>query len=56
MASKQLFDELPNGQLVCKPHQLTRCGKCCVDFSFMDEVNELDNDQESDGDELLTEE
>lgn len=29
--------ELPDGKLVCTPHQLVICGKCCVDYSFMEE-------------------
>ncbi|KAK7974012.1 RNase H domain protein [Apiospora arundinis] len=29
--------ELPNGRLVCGPHGLVVCGKCCSDYSFMDE-------------------
>ena len=49
------FIELPDGRLVCSAHKLTVCGKCCVDYSFMDEVLD-DGKEESDGDELLTEE
>lgn len=30
--------ELPDGRLVCGPHGRVWCGKCCVDYSFMDEV------------------
>lgn len=30
--------ELPDGRLVCGPHGLVCCGKCCVDYSFMDDV------------------
>ncbi|KAL4722232.1 hypothetical protein ACLX1H_011012 [Fusarium chlamydosporum] len=30
--------ELPNGRLVCGNHGLVVCGRCCVDYSFMDEV------------------
>ncbi|KAK3358185.1 ribonuclease H-like domain-containing protein [Lasiosphaeria hispida] len=36
--------ELPNGRLVCGPHGLVVCGKCCVDYSFMD-VDSEDEDQ-----------
>lgn len=32
--------ELPDGRLICRPHGLTVCPYCCVDFSFMDEVLE----------------
>jgi hypothetical protein len=49
------FIELTDGRLVCSAHRLTVCGKCCVDYSFMDEVLD-DGKEESDGDELLTEE
>jgi hypothetical protein len=47
--------ELTDGRLVCSTHRLTVCGKCCVDYSFMFEVSD-DGEEESDGDELLTEE
>lgn len=30
--------ELPNGRLVCGPHGLVRCPRCCSDYSFMDDV------------------
>lgn len=30
--------ELPNGRLVCGPHGLVLCGKCCTDYSFMEDV------------------
>ena len=39
-------DELPDGRLVCSDHKLTVCGKCCVDFSFMEEVLDEDNDDD----------
>ncbi|KIX94677.1 uncharacterized protein Z520_09723 [Fonsecaea multimorphosa CBS 102226] len=48
--------ELPDGRLVCSAHKLTVCGKCCVDYSFMDEILEDDDKEESDGDVMLTEE
>ncbi|OWT42227.1 RNase H domain protein [Pochonia chlamydosporia 170] len=32
--------ELPDGRLVCRPHGLTFCPYCCVDFSFMEELLE----------------
>lgn len=49
------YIELPDGRLVCSAHRLVVCGKCCVDYSFMDEVLD-DGKGESDGDEILTEE
>ena len=47
--------ELPNRQLVCGPHGLVSCGKCCVDYSFMDDVlshdsEDEDEDEDEDGD------
>jgi hypothetical protein len=30
--------ELPDGRLVCKMHELTICGICTVDYSFMDDI------------------
>lgn len=30
--------ELPNGRLVCGPHGRIVCGRCCTDYSFMEEV------------------
>ncbi|KAK6221388.1 hypothetical protein LQW54_001489 [Pestalotiopsis sp. IQ-011] len=39
--------ELPNGRLVCGPHGLVVCGKCCSDYSFMEDV--LSNDEDEDG-------
>ncbi|KAI0595237.1 ribonuclease H-like protein [Biscogniauxia sp. FL1348] len=29
--------ELPDGRIVCGPHGLVSCGKCCTDYSFMDD-------------------
>ncbi|KAF3055080.1 Ribonuclease H1 [Daldinia childiae] len=49
--------ELPNGRLVCGPHGLVVCGKCCTDYSFMsgssdeDEDYDDDDDDDDDGDE-----
>ena len=40
--------ELPNGRVVCGPHGLVVCGKCCSDYSFMDEVNGLDGEDDDD--------
>ncbi|CAH0055703.1 unnamed protein product, partial [Clonostachys solani] len=43
--------ELPDGRIVCGPHGLVICGKCCMDFSFMDEVrDEADDDDDDDDD------
>jgi len=50
------FDELPDGRLVCSAHKLTVCGKCCADYSSMDDVLGEDNEEESDGDKEMTEE
>jgi len=48
-------ETLPDGHLVCSAHKLTVCGKCCVDYSFMDDILGDDSGQ-SDGDEVMTEE
>lgn len=37
--------ELPNGRLVCGPHGLVQCGRCCTDYSYMDED---DGDEDED--------
>jgi len=34
--------ELPNGKLVCGPHGLVVCYKCCSDYSYMDDVSDDD--------------
>lgn len=35
--------ELPDGRLVCGPHNLEICGVCCVDFTFMrDELDDVE--------------
>jgi ribonuclease HI len=48
--------ELPDGRLVCGPHGLVICGKCCVDYSFMDDVLSHDsNDVDEDSDRLGSE-
>ncbi|KAK0736556.1 ribonuclease H-like domain-containing protein [Apiosordaria backusii] len=39
--------ELPDGRLVCGPHGLVTCGKCFVDYSFMD-----DDDDDPSGSEV----
>lgn len=48
--------ELPNGRLVCGPHGLVVCGKCCSDYSFMNDVLEEDEEEDEDGDEDTDEE
>ncbi|KAI1180233.1 ribonuclease H-like protein [Nemania sp. FL0916] len=41
--------ELPNGRLVCGPHGLVVCGRCCSDYSFMDDVlGEQEDDMDDD--------
>ncbi|KAH7308384.1 putative ribonuclease H1 [Stachybotrys elegans] len=35
--------ELPDGRLVCGPHGLVWCGKCCTDYSYMEDVLGEDN-------------
>lgn len=41
--------ELPDGRLVCGPHGLVWCGKCCVDYSFMEEVLGHNSDDGGEG-------
>lgn len=44
--------ELPNSRLVCGPHGLVSCGKCCTDYSFMDDIlSDADGDEDDDEDE-----
>ena len=48
--------ELPDGRVVCGPHGLVVCGRCCIDYSFMDDVlsnrgNGDDEEEEDDDDE-----
>ncbi|KAL1852813.1 hypothetical protein Daus18300_012057 [Diaporthe australafricana] len=38
--------ELPNGHIVCGPHGLVICGRCCTDYSFMDGDSDDDDDYE----------
>ncbi|KAK8024325.1 ribonuclease H-like domain-containing protein [Apiospora rasikravindrae] len=45
--------ELPDGRLVCGPHGFVVCGKCCSDYSFMEEVLE-DEDEDEDEDEAYS--
>ncbi|KAK4461519.1 ribonuclease H-like domain-containing protein [Cladorrhinum samala] len=36
--------ELPDGRLVCGPHGRVHCFVCCVDYSFMDDIIEGEDD------------
>jgi ribonuclease HI len=36
--------ELPDGRVVCGPHGLVTCSRCCVDYSFMDDGLEEDDE------------
>ncbi|KAI1439017.1 putative ribonuclease H1 [Xylaria sp. CBS 124048] len=45
--------ELPDGRLVCGSHGLVICGKCCVDYSFMDEINGEDEGGYEDDEEVF---
>ncbi|RDA87548.1 hypothetical protein CP532_3951 [Ophiocordyceps camponoti-leonardi (nom. inval.)] len=42
--------ELPDGRVVCGPHGLVRCGRCCTDYSilFTDSDEEEDDDDDDD--------
>jgi ribonuclease HI len=40
--------ELPNGRIVCGPHGLVVCDKCCTDYSAMDVDSDDDDDEDSD--------
>jgi ribonuclease HI len=42
--------ELLDGRLVCSPHGLVICGKCCSDYSFMDDVLGEDDDEDEETD------
>ncbi|PIG85502.1 hypothetical protein AARAC_011077 [Aspergillus arachidicola] len=46
--------ELPNGRLVCGSHHLVVCPFCTVDYSFMEEI--LDEDQDSQNEDMSDEE
>lgn len=40
---------LPNGRIVCGPHGLVTCDKCCTSYDFMDsddEEEDLDDDDD----------
>lgn len=43
--------ELPNGRIVCGPHGLVVCGKCCTDYSEMDDGFDDDEEEYEDEDE-----
>ncbi|KAI8946031.1 ribonuclease H-like domain-containing protein [Xylaria longipes] len=43
--------ELPDGRLVCGPHGFVVCGKCCTDYSFMDDILSNDEGEYEDEDE-----
>lgn len=38
--------ELPDGRVVCGPHGFVVCGKCCSDYSFMDDILNEERDEE----------
>ncbi|KAI1656441.1 ribonuclease H-like protein [Daldinia decipiens] len=42
--------ELPNGRIVCGPHGLVVCGKCCTDYSFIGSSSDGDEDYDDDDD------
>lgn len=52
--------ELSDGRFVCSTHLRTVCDKCYMDFSSTDQILNNDSEEyeedESDGDEMLTEE
>ncbi|KAI0817158.1 hypothetical protein GGR55DRAFT_673000 [Xylaria sp. FL0064] len=41
--------ELPDGRIVCGPHGLVCCGRCCSDYSFMDEIDDESDDEDENG-------
>ncbi|EPE06079.1 rnase h domain protein [Ophiostoma piceae UAMH 11346] len=43
--------ELPNGRLVCGPHGLVSCHRCCSDYSFVDDVLSHAGDEDDEDDE-----
>ncbi|KAI1277423.1 ribonuclease H-like protein [Xylaria sp. FL0933] len=43
--------ELPDGRIVCGPHGLVCCGRCCSDYSFMDDIDDEMDDEDVDEDE-----
>ncbi|GAP93144.1 putative RNase h domain protein [Rosellinia necatrix] len=40
--------ELPDGRIVCGPHGHIVCGRCCVDYSFMEDILSHDEDEDED--------
>ncbi|KAI1159043.1 ribonuclease H-like protein [Nemania serpens] len=42
---------LPDGRLVCGPHGFVVCGRCCSDYSFMEDV--LSHGEDEDEDDVL---
>lgn len=48
--------ELTNGRLVCGPHGMVVCGRCCTDYSFMEDVLDDDDDDDEDEDTDMEEE
>jgi len=40
--------ERADGTLCCKAHHLVWCGKCCVDYTFMQEDSEEEEDEDED--------
>ncbi|KAK9444108.1 Ribonuclease H domain protein [Metarhizium brunneum] len=42
---------LPNGRVVCGPHGLVQCYRCCSDYSFMDDVLSEDGQVSEDDEE-----
>ncbi|KAI7782589.1 hypothetical protein LA080_013077 [Diaporthe eres] len=43
--------ELPNGRIVCGPHGLVYCAKCCTDYSDMNDRLDDDDGNDDDGEE-----
>lgn len=42
--------ELDNGRtLVCRRHMWVVCGKCCVDYSFMQDLDYSNGEESEDG-------
>ncbi|POS71943.1 RNase H domain-containing protein [Diaporthe helianthi] len=39
---------LPNGRIVCGPHGLVHCGRCCTDYSVMNDLLDEEDDEEDD--------
>lgn len=48
--------ELPNGRIVCGPHGLVICGKCCTDYTGMGDDSDDDDDEGWDADEHVDDE